>query len=135
MRARHWTVLQRRRASRQSAAGGAQTGAAPRRSAEAVARDDDGVPNVGKSTLVNTLLNRRIANVGDEPAVTKLIKRYDLTDGTWLFDTPGLMWPKIALETDGLLLAATIWSASTPTSTKRSLPISPAFCWLAIRQR
>ncbi len=65
-----------------------------------------GVPNVGKSTLVNALLNRRIANVGDEPAVTKLIKRYDLPDGTWLFDTPGLMWPKIALETDGLLLAA-----------------------------
>jgi ribosome biogenesis GTPase A len=65
-----------------------------------------GVPNVGKSTLINALLNRRIANVGDEPAVTKLIKRYDLPDGTWLFDTPGLMWPKIALETDGLLLAA-----------------------------
>ncbi|WP_156862839.1 ribosome biogenesis GTPase YlqF [Casimicrobium huifangae] len=65
-----------------------------------------GVPNVGKSTLVNALLNRRIANVGDEPAVTKLIKRYDLPDGTWLYDTPGLMWPKIALATDGLLLAA-----------------------------
>ena len=70
-----------------------------------------GVPNVGKSTLVNALLQRRIANVGDEPAITKLIKRYDLPPidgnaGTWLFDTPGLMWPKIALETDGLLLAA-----------------------------
>jgi ribosome biogenesis GTPase A len=65
-----------------------------------------GVPNVGKSTLVNAILNRRIANVGDEPAITKLIKRYELPDGTWLFDTPGLMWPKIALETDGLLLAA-----------------------------
>ncbi len=70
-----------------------------------------GVPNVGKSTLVNALLNRRIAGVGDEPAVTKLIKRYELPPvganaGTWLFDTPGLMWPKIALATDGLLLAA-----------------------------
>jgi ribosome biogenesis GTPase A len=70
-----------------------------------------GVPNVGKSTLVNALLNRRIAGVGDEPAVTKLIKRYELPAsggnvGPWLFDTPGLMWPKIALETDGLLLAA-----------------------------
>jgi ribosome biogenesis GTPase A len=65
-----------------------------------------GVPNVGKSTLVNAILNRRIANVGDEPAITKLIKRYQLPDGTWLYDTPGLMWPKIALETDGLLLAA-----------------------------
>ena len=64
------------------------------------------MPNVGKSTLVNALLQRRIANVGDEPAITKLIKRYDLPDGTWLFDTPGLMWPKIALASDGLLLAA-----------------------------
>ena len=70
-----------------------------------------GVPNVGKSTLVNALLNRRIAGVGDEPAVTKLIKRYELpasdgNAGPWLFDTPGLMWPKIALASDGLLLAA-----------------------------
>lgn len=65
-----------------------------------------GVPNVGKSTLINALLNRRIAGVGDEPAVTKLIKRYELDDGTWLIDTPGLMWPKISLESDGLLLAA-----------------------------
>ena len=65
-----------------------------------------GVPNVGKSTLVNALLNRRVAAVGDEPAVTKAQKRYELTDGTWLIDTPGLMWPKIALPSDGLLLAA-----------------------------
>ncbi|MCZ2134949.1 MAG: ribosome biogenesis GTPase YlqF [Burkholderiales bacterium] len=65
-----------------------------------------GVPNVGKSTLVNALLNRRVAAVGDEPAVTKAQKRYELADGTWLIDTPGLMWPKIALPSDGLLLAA-----------------------------
>ena len=65
-----------------------------------------GVPNVGKSTLINALMNARKAGVGDEPAVTKVVARYDLPDGTWLFDTPGLMWPKIELETDGLQLAA-----------------------------
>ncbi len=65
-----------------------------------------GVPNVGKSTLINALMNSRTAPVGDEPAVTKLVSRYNLPDGTWLFDTPGLMWPKIELESDGLLLAA-----------------------------
>ncbi|TAG78156.1 MAG: ribosome biogenesis GTPase YlqF [Burkholderiales bacterium] len=65
-----------------------------------------GIPNVGKSTLINALMNSRTAPVGDEPAVTKLVSRYNLPDGTWLFDTPGLMWPKIELESDGLLLAA-----------------------------
>ncbi len=65
-----------------------------------------GVPNVGKSTLINALMNSRTAPVGDEPAVTKLVSRYNLPDGTWLFDTPGLMWPKIALESDGFMLAA-----------------------------
>lgn len=65
-----------------------------------------GIPNVGKSTLMNALLNRRIAKVGDEPAVTKSQQRFELNDRMSITDTPGLMWPKIQYESDGYMLAA-----------------------------
>ncbi|BCK87919.1 ribosome biogenesis GTPase A [Sideroxyarcus emersonii] len=65
-----------------------------------------GIPNVGKSTLMNTLLKRRAVAVGDEPAITKNQQSFDLNDHIILIDTPGLMWPKIAYESDGLMLAA-----------------------------
>jgi len=65
-----------------------------------------GIPNVGKSTLMNALLKRRAAKVGDEPAVTKSQQSFDLNDHITLIDTPGLMWPKIAYDSDGYMLAA-----------------------------
>lgn len=65
-----------------------------------------GIPNVGKSTLMNALLNRRIAKVGDEPAVTKVQQRFELNDQMSITDTPGMMWPKIQYESDGYMLAA-----------------------------
>jgi len=65
-----------------------------------------GIPNVGKSTLMNVLLRRKLAKVGDEPAVTRAQQTAPLDIANWLTDTPGLLWPKIEHASDGLMLAA-----------------------------
>ena len=65
-----------------------------------------GIPNVGKSTLMNVLLRRKLAKVGDEPAVTRAQQTSQLDIANWLTDTPGLLWPKIEHASDGLMLAA-----------------------------
>ena len=65
-----------------------------------------GIPNVGKSTLMNALVKRKIAKVGDEPAVTKAQQVHQLSVRQTIIDTPGLMWPKIEHDSDGFMLAA-----------------------------
>lgn len=65
-----------------------------------------GIPNVGKSTLINTLADRVIAQTGNVPAVTKTQQRINLGSGIVLLDTPGILWPKIENPNSSYRLAA-----------------------------
>ncbi|MEH6549136.1 MAG: ribosome biogenesis GTPase YlqF [Pseudomonadales bacterium] len=66
-----------------------------------------GIPNVGKSTLINTIAGRSIAKTGNEPAVTKSQQRINLDNGIVLFDTPGMLWPNVENINSGYRLAIT----------------------------
>ena len=65
-----------------------------------------GIPNVGKSTLINTLTGKRATKTGDEAGITKLEQRIVLADGFYLWDTPGMLWPRIIVAKSGYNLAA-----------------------------
>ena len=65
-----------------------------------------GIPNVGKSTLINTLMGKKATKTGDEAGITKIEQRIVLASDVTLFDTPGMLWPKIIVPRSGYLLAA-----------------------------
>ena len=64
-----------------------------------------GIPNVGKSTMINSLAGRASAKTGDKPGVTKGLQWIRLSRSMELMDTPGILWPKFEDETVGLHLA------------------------------
>ena len=66
-----------------------------------------GIPNVGKSTIINTLAGRVIAKTGNEAGVTKAQQKIKLENGILLTDTPGFLWPKLSPPSCGYRLAIT----------------------------
>jgi len=65
-----------------------------------------GIPNVGKSTLINRLVGRKATNVGNKPGITKSLEWIRINDRMELLDTPGILWPRIDNDEVALNLAA-----------------------------
>lgn len=83
-----------------------------------------GIPNVGKSTLINRLVGKKAAITGDKPGVTKSLSWIRINNELELLDSPGILWPKIDDETQGYNLAC--FSAIK----EEILPIGKVACYI-----
>jgi len=64
-----------------------------------------GIPNVGKSTVINSLAGRKKAAVGNKPGLTREMQRLDVSSNLQIYDTPGILWPKFEDQAIGFKLA------------------------------
>ena len=65
-----------------------------------------GIPNVGKSSLINRLCNKKVVGVGNKPGVTKSINWIRINEDIELLDSPGILWPKFVDQERALILAS-----------------------------
>lgn len=63
-----------------------------------------GIPNVGKSTLINRLVGKKATNVGNKPGITKKLEWIRINEKLELLDTPGILWPKLDNDNDNIAL-------------------------------